>query len=65
MCSLIVLWGRKYCYLHFIEEETDIQRSEEGGAWVVQSVKCPTLGFGSGRDLRVMRWSPTLNVESA
>ena len=23
------------------------------GAWVAQSVKCPTLGFGSGHDLVV------------
>ena len=22
------------------------------GAWVAQSVKCPTLGFGSGHDLK-------------
>ena len=26
---------------------------ELGGTWVVQSVKCLTLGFGSGRDLMV------------
>ena len=23
------------------------------GAWVAQSVECPTLGFGSGRDFLV------------
>ena len=28
--------------------------------WVVQSVKHPTLGFGSGHDLRVLGWSPML-----
>ena len=28
------------------------------GAWVAQSVKCPTLGFNSGHDLRVMELSP-------
>ena len=37
--------------------------------WVAQSVKCPTLGFRSGHDVRVMRSSPTLDsalsVESA
>ena len=27
-------------------------------AWVAQSVECPTLGFGSGHDLRVVRLSP-------
>ena len=39
------------------------------GVWVVQLVKCPTLGFGSGSNLRVMRSSPTsgsaLSAESA
>jgi len=28
------------------------------GAWVAQSVKCPTLDFRSGHDLRVVRSSP-------
>ena len=32
-----------------------------GGTWVVQAVKCPTLGFNSGHDLRVMRLSPRLD----
>ena len=27
-------------------------------AWVEQSVKCPTLEFGSGHDFRVMRSNP-------
>jgi len=39
------------------------------GAWVVQLVKHPTLGFSSGDDLRVMRSSPasgsTLSMEPA
>ena len=30
------------------------------GAWVAQSVKCPTPGFGSGHDLRAVRSSPAL-----
>ena len=29
-----------------------------GSACVAQLVKCPTLGFSSGLDLRVMRLSP-------
>jgi len=29
------------------------------GAWVAQWVKCLTLDFGSGRNLRVVRSSPT------
>ena len=32
---------------------------EQGGAWVAQSIECPTLDFGSGHDLRVMRSNPT------
>ena len=39
------------------------------GAWMAQSVKCPTLDFVSGHDLRVLRLSPTvgsaLDVEPA
>ena len=30
------------------------------GAWVAESVKCPTLDFGSGHDLKVVRSSPKL-----
>ena len=30
-----------------------------GGARVAQSVKCLTLGFGSGHDLTVVGWSST------
>ena len=26
-------------------------------AWVAQSVKCPTPGFGLGHDLRILGWS--------
>jgi len=40
-----------------------------GGVWVAQLVKCPTLEFSSGHDLRVMRSSPAsssmLGVEPA
>ena len=39
------------------------------GSWVVQSVKHPTPGFGSGHNLRVVRLSPssgsTLSLEPA
>ena len=39
-----------------------------GGAWVAWSVKCLTIGFGLGLDLRVMRpspaWSSVLSGES-
>ena len=46
-----------------------IQEVVGRGAWVAQSVKCWTLGFGSGHDLGVVGSSPTsgsmLSVESA
>ena len=29
-----------------------------GNSWVAKTVKCQTLAFGSGHDLRVMRSSP-------
>ena len=28
------------------------------GNWVAQSVKCPTLGFGSGHDVMVREFEP-------
>ena len=33
-----------------------------GGAWVPQSVKRPTLGFGSGRDLTVHEFEPCIRL---
>ena len=33
------------------------------GAWVVQSVKCPTLGLGSSHDLTVIGLRPELGSE--
>ena len=42
---------------------------EGGGTWVAQSIKHLALGFSSGHDLRVMRWSPvagsSMGMESA
>lgn len=34
-------------------------RQKEQGAWVVQSIKGPAVGFGSGHVMSVMRWSPS------
>ena len=39
---------------------TCLKKSTDQVAWVAQSVKWPTLGFGSGHDLRVLSSSPTL-----
>ena len=35
-------------------------KHEQQGAWVVQSIKYLTLGFGSGHDLMVLGLSPAL-----
>ena len=32
------------------------------GTWVAQSVKCPTLGFSSGRDLTVYEMEPWVRL---
>jgi len=37
----------------------ELKRAEPRGAWVAQLVKCPTLDFSSGHDLRVVGSSPT------
>ena len=36
----------------------DCLEGNSGGTWVAQSVEHPTLGFGSGHDLGVVRSSP-------
>ena len=33
------------------------------GTWEVEWAKCPILGFNSGGDLKVMRWSPLLDYK--
>ena len=47
----------------------DSRRRDRRGAWVAQSVKHPTLDFGSGHDLTVCEFEPhvglcTDNVQS-
>ena len=32
------------------------------GTWVAQLVKCPTLGFGSGHDLKVWELEPYIGL---
>ena len=32
------------------------------GTWVAQSVKCPTLGFGSGHDLMIHEFKPHVRL---
>ena len=33
--------------------------------WVAQSVECPTPDFGSGHDLKLVRWSPKLHAQQS
>jgi len=50
-----------YLFSKILSEHTNkgITKKNGGGAWVAWSAECPTLGFGSGRYLRALRWSPT------
>ena len=34
------------------------------GTWVAESVKCPTLGFGSSRDLTVCKFEPLIGLRA-
>ena len=44
-------------YNRYLPTQLD-QKIDTTDAWVAQSVKCPTLDFGSGSDLRVMKSIP-------
>ena len=39
-----------------------IRKVNSPGAWVAQSVKWPTLGFRSGRDLMVRGFEPSVRL---
>ena len=39
-------------------------RSYYWGAWVAQSIKCPTVGFGSGHDLMVNEFKPCVGLHA-
>ena len=47
----------------FCGEPKTALKIKSRGPWVVQSVKHPTLGFGSGHALRVVRSSPKSGVQ--
>ena len=38
------------------------EKLEYGGTWVAQSVEHPTLDFGSGHDLTVLRIEPSIRL---
>ena len=37
-------------------------KTKTRGTWAAQSVKCPTLGFGSGHDLTVCEFKPRVEL---
>ena len=39
-------------------------KTKNGGTWVAQWVKRPTLGFGSGRDLTVCESEPRIRLHA-
>ena len=45
-------------FLKNIDRTVHYFRKGERGAWVAQSVRCPTLDFGSGHDLKVGEFEP-------
>ena len=54
----IHLWKRNLC----CHREGHFLKWMYRGAWVAQLLKCLTLHFDSGHDLRVVIWSPTLGT---
>ena len=61
--SLLVNVAYNGC-LDLVQQLVDSRR-KMNGCWVAcvaQSVKCPTLGFGSGRDLAVREFKPHVGL---
>ena len=61
-----MILGVRISYLHALEAyqphslaKKQSKSEKLQGTWVAQVVKHPTLGLGSGHDLRVVRLSPT------
>ena len=40
----------------------DLKLNSDRGAWVAQSIKRPTLGFGSDQDLEVHEFEPCVGL---
>ena len=59
--------GSSQCLLFALPLSFDhyISSSLDGGAWVAQLVKRPTLDFGSGHDLMIPEIEPLLGILSA
>ena len=45
-----------------LASEWDQENKTEWGTWVAQSVKLPTLDFGSGHDLTVCEFEPSTGL---
>ena len=52
VCSETLVFGLTNCFLN----------ARTGGAWVAQSLRRPTLGFCSGRDLTVCEFEPRVGL---
>ena len=53
-----MLGGNKLACVYLLLHH--VKKYYKRGTWVPQSIKHPILDFGSGHDLRVVRWSPAL-----
>ena len=59
-----------YNLKYLVKLDIYVGKTKGWGTWVAQMVKTLTLGFESGHDIRVVRWSPVaegsaLGVEPA
>ena len=59
MNSLLRYLACNKCYLTIFKK---VNRC--WSVWVTQSVKCQTLGFSSGHDLRIVRSSPNVRLHA-
>ena len=53
-----------WCTIYKVQRDTQLKENSPWGACVAQSVKCPTLGFGSGRDLTVHEFKPHIRLRA-
>ena len=68
--AMTYLWRCSHCNTHYSVNFSSKKTAHYQGAWVAQFVKCPTLGFGLGQDLRGCEIQPrilgsTLSGQSA
>lgn len=64
LCKGVKLPTGYYFLRILIQKHQKLLNLNFWGAWMAQSVKPPTLVFGSGRDLRVAGWSPHIRLRA-